>query len=569
MNVARLVGPAVGAALAVSRVLPIADPDYHWHLATGRFVAQHGAVPSADPFSHTAAGMKWKFVDWLADVGMYGLHRIGGDALVTVVFALLGGLAVALATERARRLVPRASPLALLGIAIAVATVVGFRVTPRPQTLTFALAAALLLVLDRVDESPRTWIAAPILIALWQNIHSSAILGVAIVCAYALGARRSRPLWAASLASVVALFVAVRPLDRLAAGFDHLGDSRVSALFPEWGHPFVTGVFGAWVVAALSLLALSLPSLRRFPGAAVATIGLAAVGLFGARFLPLLAIAAAPLALATVAERGRLLEGALAIAAAVAASFHVQTPGVGLAPGAFPERAAAFAKQHDVRGKLFNDFHFGGYLIWTGDSPVFVDGRSMALYGVEFVREAATATDTALDALIDRYDVTVAIVPPDRRMGALQRKPGWALLFFDDVAAVLVRERDFPQAASLSYRVVRPGAWFELAPLRANIERAELECARALAEAPQSSIAAAVAISVALAKGDVKRADALITDAERRFPGTQRVMRARLLRCIEARDKSCACDAARAIERAYPNNTYTAKTITELGCPSR
>jgi len=567
LNAARLVGPLCGAALAVTRVLPIADPDYHWHLATGRFIAQHHTIPRVDAFSHTAAGRALKFVDWLADLVMYALHRAGGDALVTIAFAVVGGLAVALATERARRLVPSASPVALLAVALAVATVIGFRVTPRPQTFTFALAAALFLVLDRVAERPRSWVFAPLLIAFWQNTHSSALLGVAIVFAYAVSARTSRPLWLAALTSLAALFVAVRPIDRLAAGFDHLGDPRVSALFPEWGHPFVTGVFGAWVVAAIALLLLSLPSFRRFPGPALAVAGLAIVSFVGARFLPLLAIAAAPLALATISERSRLLEGALAIAAGVAASFHVHRPGVGLARGAFPERAAAFAKEHGLRGKLFNDFHFGGYLIWTGYYPVFVDGRSMALYGIEFVRDAVTATDGALDVLLDKYDVSIAIVPPDRRMGELQRKPGWALLSFDDVAAVLVRERDFPEAASLAYRVVHPGSWFELSALRADAARAELEALRAVSEAPDSSIAAVLAVSSALANHDLSRADALLADAERRFPGTHRVMRARLLRCIEGGDAKCACEEARAIEHAYPNNSYTAKTITALRCP--
>ncbi|HTU42895.1 MAG TPA: hypothetical protein VMF10_14400, partial [Candidatus Aquilonibacter sp.] len=32
------------------------DPDLWWHLATGRFIVQHGAVPHADPFSYTSAG---------------------------------------------------------------------------------------------------------------------------------------------------------------------------------------------------------------------------------------------------------------------------------------------------------------------------------------------------------------------------------------------------------------------------------------------------------------------------------------------------------------------------------
>ena len=34
------------------------DPDYFWHLTTGRYIAMHG-IPSVDPFSFTWAGKPW------------------------------------------------------------------------------------------------------------------------------------------------------------------------------------------------------------------------------------------------------------------------------------------------------------------------------------------------------------------------------------------------------------------------------------------------------------------------------------------------------------------------------
>jgi hypothetical protein len=43
---------AVGAKL-------LNDPDTYWHLAVGRWILDHGAVPHSDPFSFTMTGAPW------------------------------------------------------------------------------------------------------------------------------------------------------------------------------------------------------------------------------------------------------------------------------------------------------------------------------------------------------------------------------------------------------------------------------------------------------------------------------------------------------------------------------
>lgn len=567
--------------VAVTRVRPISDPDYHWHLATGRWIVAHRAVPSLDPFSHTAFGLRWKFVDWLADVGMFLLHRLGGDAAVQLAFALAGATAVGLAGERAARLVPRASGATTFGALMLAAVVVAFRTTPRPQTLGFVFLALLLLLLDRARSSPqarRTLLAVPALLALWQNVHSTALLGTLAVFAYALDAlldRRDARVWlGASVASAAALLCAVRPIDRLAAGFDHLGDARVSELIPEWGSPFRGGVFGAWVVAALALLVLAAPAARRLSfGPAATAAGLSLLGLLSARMLPFAAIALLPLALETLASlearaRAVFVAAPLIVAGGLGLVTHHARPGFGLLAGSFPERAVAFVQEHHLEGKLFNDFHFGGYLIWTlGErAPVFVDGRSMALYGIEFVRDAVTATDRRLVELLDRFEPTLVVIPPDKRMGFLQHKPGWALVYFDDVAAVLVRETGQPQP--LAYRSLYPGSWFEIDRLRepGRLARGRTEIERALREAPDSSLTHVLSIAVALGAGERARVEALLVEAERRFPDVQRVARARMVACIEAEDRACACVAAGRIQRDWPNNTYAAPILGALAC---
>src|SRR5579883_2553871 len=60
--------------LAVSAV----DPDYWWHLATGRWMLAHGRVPFTDPFSYTHGGQTWYAHEWLSELVLGLADRIAG-----------------------------------------------------------------------------------------------------------------------------------------------------------------------------------------------------------------------------------------------------------------------------------------------------------------------------------------------------------------------------------------------------------------------------------------------------------------------------------------------------------
>ncbi|HEX3375401.1 MAG TPA: hypothetical protein VHS29_00985, partial [Candidatus Acidoferrales bacterium] len=46
-------------ALVFIRNFHIGDPDIWWHLATGRWILQHRAIPMTDPFSSYGMGKPW------------------------------------------------------------------------------------------------------------------------------------------------------------------------------------------------------------------------------------------------------------------------------------------------------------------------------------------------------------------------------------------------------------------------------------------------------------------------------------------------------------------------------
>src|ERR1700754_5062370 len=86
------VGLAVFIALANVNGLPLlADPDSHWHIAVGRWILQHGAVPYVDTYSFTLPGQPWIAKEWLSQVLMAGAYEIGGWAGVVVLAAAAFG----------------------------------------------------------------------------------------------------------------------------------------------------------------------------------------------------------------------------------------------------------------------------------------------------------------------------------------------------------------------------------------------------------------------------------------------------------------------------------------------
>ena len=95
-------------------------------------------------------------------------------------------------------------------------------------------------------------------------------------------------------------------------------------------------------------------------------------------------------------------------------------------------------------GKIYNDYLFGGYLIFRG-IPTFIDGRSDQLFGGGFLGELYRTLDgPARDfrALLDRYEIRFALVRPKTRDAyALDEGEGWRRLYADDAAILYERVR--------------------------------------------------------------------------------------------------------------------------------
>lgn len=600
---AALVVPTLAAATVVLlRYAPVYDPDAFWHLATGRWIAAHRAIPTVDAFSHTALGRPMLFVDAAADLLLYGAWSLGGFGAVALLAGAAGALAVALALRSAAADGDEGARWdALLLTAVALVAAVVFRVTPRPQTFALPCFAALLGAVSAARRSDRWLALAPPLIALWQLLHPSAPLGVALLGVAAASVTWSRrggagprvaPWWIALALSALALLASPGALGRLGAGFGHVSDARMATLITEWAPLLRHDYAMPWALAFYALIALALAGVVDAARARALRVEVALIALVtsaqafrAVRFVPLAAIALTPLALRGAgALLGRLrgpARGAVAVALAALLGWLCLTPqdrgfGAGVSAQMLPVGSARFLREHTARGAMINDFLFGGYLIWTlaGRHPVFIDGRSMALYDPDFVEEFLRAREPELERIIARHGAGILVLRTSSLLtwaGALRE---WSVVHFDDTSFVAVRDAgNEALVAAYGYRAIHPGDWAaDVARLRADpsaVPAARAEAERAAREAPDASLARVLEGAVALGAGDHVAAERAFDLAVRLRPASVPALRGRLMSCVLRGDARCVCDRARAVLSLAPTNRYAREAAQRAGCDAR
>jgi hypothetical protein len=204
------------AFIVLSRIPGGLAQDGWTALLAGREIARHG-LPAHDTLTVWANGRRWIDQQWLAQLALYGLQRLGGIRLVMLVHAVLASGALAAAAVLARR--RGASALSVTWVApLVLFAYLPEAVVMRTQSFAYPLFVAVLALLVRDGRHPsrRIYLVFPLL-ALWANVHGSVLVGAALVSVYGLiGLARSaraglsttpRPLllvlvpWACMLAS--------------------------------------------------------------------------------------------------------------------------------------------------------------------------------------------------------------------------------------------------------------------------------------------------------------------------------------------------------------------------------
>lgn len=198
--------------------------------------------------------------------------------------------------------------------------------------------------------------------------------------------------------------------------------------------------------------------------------------------------------------------------------------GYGLLPGVQPEKACDWIEQHGVRGRSFNTFAMGGYMLWRfwpdRDRLPFMDIHQAGTPRIRYVY-AYALQDTLAWRTADRewrfdWVLLPRVLPSSPSLlDVLDADSTWSLVFQDDAATLWLR-RDGSNgtlARSAAYHRLPAGsrAWAEWGPrieadplLRREVWR---EVQRGMTESPRHGAIARIAANLCRIEG--RRDDAV------------------------------------------------------------
>ncbi|MCA1594175.1 MAG: hypothetical protein LC754_16425 [Acidobacteria bacterium] len=474
---------------------PIGDPDFWWHLRTGQYIWETRTIPHADIFSTVFYGREWVAHEWLSETLMYGLYRVGGYVGLVVFFALLITAAMWIVY---RRCAERAGHVYVVGFALVLGALAASPTWGvRPQMFSFLFASIFVAVLDdyaRGKHGNFVWWLVPLTV-LWVNMHAGFALGLALIGLALAGmllnvwltpaeegdGQPRASVWprVRQLALVFGACVAAVPLNpnglRLYSyPFETLTSRAMMKFIEEWFSPdFHELMFlplAALIFATFTALAVSKERAR--PGELLLLTALGFAALRSGRNAPFFALVAMPLlaghgwnwlaaqswgrwlAEPEKRETGRqatlkvALNVVLLIVIPLAICFvkvgKVVANRAGDEAKNFPVAAADFMRTQKPPSPIYNEYGWGGYLIWNfyPDYRVYIDGRA-DVYGDAFMEEFMATHDGATKwrEPLERYGVRTVIVAPNAPLASLLRQEdGWRKAFEDAQAVIFIRE---------------------------------------------------------------------------------------------------------------------------------
>ena len=159
----------------------ITDDDIFWHLATGRWIAEHHAVPSQDIFGYVTAGVPWIPFEWGWDLLTYGLYTLGnGYLFLQLLPAVISCGIVLLLTGTMKKLGIPFPTVVLTTLLVLLASIFGLQDRPYIISLFFFSAIIYLLVSYRYSPGflTRNLFLLPLLFFVWANMHPGVVGGL-------------------------------------------------------------------------------------------------------------------------------------------------------------------------------------------------------------------------------------------------------------------------------------------------------------------------------------------------------------------------------------------------------
>lgn len=456
------------------------DGDLGRDLAMGNYILNVHQVPSYDLFSYTKFGQPRPPYEWLAQL-LFAIayHWLNLDSIVLLVAFIIGAAFFIVYREASRQ---SQIPFTALILTLWAATASSIHWLTRPHIFSFLFFAIWVSWLERTrkEEKIRLWFF-PALMLIWVNMHGDFIFGALAWLAYFIGW-----LWEYAVKSSNwekgKQFLFIGSTSLVATGitpdlwhnWDAVLNNRSAYILERTSETlppnFATPNF--WPFAGLLVLAvvLLIVNHKRIVLSHVLLLGgLAAASLVIARNIPLAVIAGAPIIATWIGQisttskywskietsffsTDKSLPGffwpALLVLAAIGLLAHhysnTHATVYNFNPQIFPAQATDWVETHPMQGNMFNDFNWGGYLLYRlwPTQRVFIDSQS-DFYGEAFIRRYADIYNGSPDwnEGLTQYKVGWIIVPVNSAISsAAQASNDWKIDYKDKTAIIFERK---------------------------------------------------------------------------------------------------------------------------------
>ena len=458
------------------------DGDLGRHITIGNYILNMGTIPVRDIFSHTMNGEVLVPHEWLAQVAFALVHRWLGLNGPVLLAALLASVTILMVYEE---LVRRGSlRLIALSIAALVAAVSSVHWLARPHMFTFFFVTLWAYGLERFyrGESQRWWLF-PLLMLVWVNTHGAFIAGFVIWGAYLadwlwewLHGRGNKTLAGRLLliggVSFLITFINPSGVGLWDTSVGYVSNSFMTSHTVEYLSPdfHERDMWGFLSMLAFAILAL-MQERRLAAREALLLAGWAAMSLYSLRNIPLFAVVTAPVYAgmlqgwvesllklwkreARLQDSSSELRGYVWPVLATLLFGYLLWSGVPLdqkgtgnvfLPEKMPVQAVDWLEQNPQDGRVFNQFVWGGYMLYRlwPHELVFIDGQT-DFYGEALMREyiEVISLSDGWEGILARHEVSWMLIPRSEILArALYERPEEWIVLYEDTTATIFRRR--------------------------------------------------------------------------------------------------------------------------------
>jgi hypothetical protein len=484
-----------GEIIYRTRALPVRDDFSYTTYIADRV---ENEINASSPLRQTDFWSRYniKFA-WLGELLFYLVYRASGISGMALFKSLVFSLTFLISYLTMKR--RGGASLISLGMIGIIAANCAYFNYPRPQMFSFLFFSCMLAMLYSFRRGGKSLYALPFLMVLWVNLHGGFILGIIVLLAFA-GAETVKHLlhlwlpgsniqsleWSNLKKLYVITFLSAlaslaSPTGYEAYRFPFVLMHSIFKTIDEYHPPHLGGHQVYWIMLALLIISVIISAVRRrldLTDLSIVSI-VAIASLNGLRFIPFFSIGAAPFLASTITsfgdslwlknvvtpiqvkmprlfKVGRVLISGIIVTLLLAILIRDVVSGRVFRAGfkiRWPAEAVSFIKKNELTGNMFNQYEWGGYIIWAlgPQYKTFIDGRCLNEAADRHYLQilSAYAGDDPVHPiwkrLLDIYDVQFILVSAVSHgeviplVASLYVDPEWELVFADGKSLIFIR----------------------------------------------------------------------------------------------------------------------------------